>query len=455
MSDLPPDWTTGTLGEIGIASTNTVNPSRFPTEDFDLFSVPAFARGEPDVVIGAKIGSTKQLVEAGDVLLCKIVPHINRVWVVPDRRNRRQIASSEWIVIRNRIIDPEYMRYCLSGPDFREIFLQNLSGIGGSLTRARPQAVKRISVPIAPRGAQRGIVAMLDELLGRSRQAQEELEHIPKLVNWYKQAILASAFRGELTTDWRYIHPDATGVVKTSKPSPSTRRKRCVSEESSDSFEPPFDIPPKWQWLCLPDLGDLDRGRSRHRPRNHPSLYGGPYPFVQTGDVKAAEGYLNTYTQTYSEAGLAQSRLWPAGTLCITIAANIAETAILGIDACFPDSVVGFTADRSRCDPRFVEFFVRTVRADLAEFAPATAQKNINLETLRTVHVPCPPLAEQIEIVDRINRAFLSIDQVKKDAARAGDLLQQLDRAILAKAFRGELRLPALDAGIQGQAAAE
>ncbi|MCI0732087.1 MAG: hypothetical protein L0332_35930 [Chloroflexi bacterium] len=98
------------------------------------------------------------------------------------------------------------------------------------------------------------------------------------------------------------------------------------------------------------ELGFVGRGKSKHRPRNEPSLYGGPYPLFQTGDIKAANLYLQDYNQTYNEKGLAQSKLWEPGTLCITIAANIAETAILGIRACFPDSVVGFIADpKMRC----------------------------------------------------------------------------------------------------------
>jgi type I restriction enzyme S subunit len=95
----------------------------------------------------------------------------------------------------------------------------------------------------------------------------------------------------------------------------------------------------------LSDLGTVGRGRSRQRPRDEPSLYGGPYPFFQTGDIKAADLYLSEYSQTYSEKGLAQSKLWEPGTLCITIAANIADTAILGVRGCFPDSVVGLVAD--------------------------------------------------------------------------------------------------------------
>src|SRR6266568_690687 len=98
-----------------------------------------------------------------------------------------------------------------------------------------------------------------------------------------------------------------------------------------------------WKERGLNELGFVGRGKSRHRPRNAQFLYGGPHPFIQTGEIKHADLYVTTYTQTYSDEGLAQSKLWPAGTLCITIAANIAETAFLGFDACFPDSIVGFT----------------------------------------------------------------------------------------------------------------
>src|SRR5579863_9206259 len=114
--------------------------------------------------------------------------------------------------------------------------------------------------------------------------------------------------------------------------------------------------PSGWREVTLYDLGEVNRGRSRHRPRYAAHLYGGPYPFIQTGDIKGSAGMITSHTQTYSEAGLAQSRLWPAGTMCITIAANIAETGILTFPACFPDSIVGFIADGSKCNSRFIEY---------------------------------------------------------------------------------------------------
>jgi type I restriction enzyme S subunit len=177
------------------------------------------------------------------------------------------------------------------------------------------------------------------------------------------------------------------------------------------NFNAPYEVPPSWRWLRLPQLGTLDRGRSRHRPRNDPKLYGGPYPFIQTGDVRASQGRLTTFKQTYSEVGLAQSRLWPKGTLCITITANIAETAILDIDACFPGSIVGFLPDKDVCNPHFVEFFIRTVKVDLAAFAPATAQKNINLETLKFFMFPVRCCLNKTKSLRR-STAFLLVPSV-------------------------------------------
>ena len=113
----------------------------------------------------------------------------------------------------------------------------------------------------------------------------------------------------------------------------------------------------KWELKSLDEIGFIGRGKSRHRPRNAEHLYGGEYPFVQTGDVKAANFKITEFSQTENEAGRAQSKLWKEGTLCITIAANIADTAILGIDACFPDSIIGFVPYEEKSDVRFVKYF--------------------------------------------------------------------------------------------------
>ncbi|HEX5397494.1 MAG TPA: restriction endonuclease subunit S [Verrucomicrobiae bacterium] len=151
----------------------------------------------------------------------------------------------------------------------------------------------------------------------------------------------------------------------------------------------------EWRKVRFGELGEVNRGRSRNRPRYAEHLYGGPYPFIQTGDIKASNGRITSHQQTYSEAGLAQSRLWPAGTLCITIAADIAETGILSYPACFPDSVVGFVADQSKCEVLFIEYMFRHLRRHIQHEATGSVQDNINLETLNRLEIPLPPLPEQ------------------------------------------------------------
>lgn len=154
----------------------------------------------------------------------------------------------------------------------------------------------------------------------------------------------------------------------------------------------------KWKPTKLDELGFVGRGKSRHRPRNASFLYGGRYPFFQTGDIKAAGLHLTVHTQTYSEEGLAQSKLWKPGTLCITIAANIAENAILGIEGCFPDSVVGFVADPEKADVRFIKYYMDTLKLQMQSVSRGTTQDNLSLDKLLTFDFLVPPLAVQEQI---------------------------------------------------------
>jgi type I restriction enzyme S subunit len=154
----------------------------------------------------------------------------------------------------------------------------------------------------------------------------------------------------------------------------------------------------KWELKSFDEIGVIGRGKSKHRPRNAEHLYGGEYPFIQTGDIKAANFRITEYSQTYNEAGLAQSKLWKEGTLCITIAANIADTAILGIDACFPDSVIGFVPYEDKSDVRFVKYFFDIYQARMKSIAVGAAQDNLSLEKLLTFKIPTPPLPTQRKI---------------------------------------------------------
>ena len=166
----------------------------------------------------------------------------------------------------------------------------------------------------------------------------------------------------------------------------------------------------EWQNFKLREVGTLQRGRSRHRPRYAFHLFNGPYPFIQTGEVREARKYVSTFENTYSEAGLAQSKLWPKGTLCITIAANIAELAILGFDACFPDSVLGFIPDETRSDLDFVYYTLTHFQKQLKHIGEGSVQDNINLGTFEDIEFPFPSLTEQKAIASVLSSLDDKID---------------------------------------------
>jgi type I restriction enzyme, S subunit len=198
-------------------------------------------------------------------------------------------------------------------------------------------------------------------------------------------------------------------------------------------FGDPVKNPRGWPITTLTQLGQLDRGVSRHRPRNDPSLLGGRHPLVQTGEVANSGGYIRRFTGTYSDVGLAQSKKWPAGTLCITIAANIAKTGILTFDACFPDSVVGFTSERATT--QYVRVWLGFLQATLERAAPQSAQKNINLAILRNLPIPKPP----VESIEQFARNVERLEEAKDLATAHAEGVDGLFASLQSRAFVGGL----------------
>jgi type I restriction enzyme S subunit len=201
-----------------------------------------------------------------------------------------------------------------------------------------------------------------------------------------------------------------------------------------EMFGDPVTNPKGWEVDVLGNIGTLERGKSKHRPRNDPSLLNGPYPLIQTGEVSNSNGLITEYTQTYSEKGLAQSRMWPTGTLCITIAANIADTGILTFDACFPDSIVGFKPNDSAIS-EYVQGWFGFLQPVIEEKAPQVAQKNINLKILRELEIPVPPLEVQKGYAKAVSlvreHTQRKLEQIKES--------ENLFNSLLQRAFRGEL----------------
>jgi restriction endonuclease S subunit len=196
-----------------------------------------------------------------------------------------------------------------------------------------------------------------------------------------------------------------------------------------------------WDMVVLSKFGTIDRGVSKHRPRNAPELLNGEYPLIQTGDVSNSGTYIKSYKQTYSVLGLKQSKMWPSGTLCITIAANIAKTGILSFDACFPDSIVGFVVDPKEATNLYVHHLFSFFQRILEKNAPSAAQKNINLNILRNFKVPQPPLELQQAFDDIVTK----VEGIKNQFEASLQELENLYGSISQRAFKGELELDKVD----------
>ncbi len=292
-------------------------------------------------------------------------------------------------------------------------------GTGTTFKAITQDVVKNLEIPIPPLSEQERIVSRIEELFSQLDAGVETLKKTKAQLAVYRQAVLKEAFEGRLTN---HI--------------PVSLSLSWASGEETKTLPV---IPEEWHYIALKHLGDLGRGKSKHRPRNDPKLFlDGKYPFIQTGDVKAATNHITTFTKQYGGFGLSQSKLWPKGTLCITIAANIAETAFLGIDACFPDSVVGFTPNNSVL-AEYIRYFIESQKIRLWAFAPATAQKNINLDTLENLIVPYCSIDEQHNVISKIESRMSVCDSIEQTVDTALQQAEAMRQSILKDAFEGRL----------------
>lgn len=260
--------------------------------------------------------------------------------------------------------------------------------------------IENIEIPLPPLPEQQRIVAFLDEAFAAIAQAkahaEQNLQNAKALFESYLQGVFAS--KGS-----------ATGGGE-------------------------------WEEKKLQDVARVfGRGKSKYRPRNWAGLYGGDYPFIQTGDVRNANKFITNYSQTYNDVGLAQSKLWNKGTICITIAANIAETAILDFDACIPDSIIGFEVDDKKADLNFVYYLLQSFKSELQKLGKGSAQDNINLGTFENQYFPFPPLETQQTIVRQLDALRAETQRLEAVYRQKLEDLEELKKSVLAKAFRGEL----------------
>jgi type I restriction enzyme S subunit len=259
---MPSRWATTTLGDVQLDLSKGIDPARTPDDSFELYSVPSHERGAPEVTKGNEIGSNKQTVVPGTVLLCKINPRINRIWVVGNYSSHAKIASTEWIpFFPLSCIEPRYLAYFLRQDTIRDFLAGNASGVGGSLMRVRAATFRDFPFLLAPLTEQAHIADALDELFSDLDAGVAALERVREKLKLYRASVLNTAVEGALTAEWRKQHPHAKPASELLKRILAERRRRWEQNQlrkfKEKGQEPPKNWNAKYKKPVGPDLTNL------------------------------------------------------------------------------------------------------------------------------------------------------------------------------------------------------
>ncbi len=390
---------------------------------------------------GVNIGTKKQFIaRGGQFILSKIDAMNGAFGIVPKEIDEAIITGNFWVFdMDTRKVNIEWFNLFVSLPSFIKI----CDGLSSGTTHRKYLDEKKFSnfkMFLPSIDEQKNILTNFRNIKNSTDIMIEGLDTQFSYIFCLRQSILQQAVEGKLTKQ----NPDDEPAnillekikVEKGKLIAENKIKRLKELRPITEEEKPFELPQGWAWCRLTDIGELNRGKSKHRPRNDSILYdNGIYPVVQTGNVAQCNGEITTYNNLYNDLGLSQSKLWRKGTLCITIAANIADTGILTFDACFPDSVVGFIPHLDDLEVKYFKWFIDVSKNQIERYAPATAQKNINLEILNNILIPLPPLAEQRRIVEKVENLIALCDKMEKEVLSAKKYASQLIDAVLQEAF--------------------
>jgi type I restriction enzyme S subunit len=403
-NELPQDWIEATINEINLHKSQNITPSDFPEEEFELFSVPIFPTGKPENVLGKDIGSSKQVVSPCDVLLCKINPRINRVWTVGEKGNLRQIASSEWINVRNPLMYATYLKYAFSRKDFRELLCSEVAGVGGSLTRAQPKKVEKYTVPIAPLNEQIRIADKLDSVLAKVDAAQARLEKIPTLLKRFRQSVLAAATSGELT------ETEPTG---------------------QDSIGNVCEV-----------IGGLTKNKQR-------DSFPQQLPYLRVANVYENDLKLEDISKIgVSDKELERILLKKDDLLVVEGNGSLDQVGRVALwdDSISPcvhqNHLIKVRISSEKLLPKYLLYYLMSPKGKYEIVGKATSGAGLytlSISKISSINVVMFNTDQQSEIVRRVESLFTLADTVEKQYLAAKQRLDRLTQSLLAKAFRGEL----------------
>ncbi|WP_298463346.1 restriction endonuclease subunit S [uncultured Mitsuokella sp.] len=406
---LPKGWKWVRLGGLNDYKSTSINPLSTPDETFELYSVPSIVDNYPEITKGMNIGSTKQLVEKDDVLLCKINPRINRVWKVSSYTTHQCLASSEWIIIRARpFFVADYLMWFFRCPYFRKLMLSNVSGVGGSLMRAKPRYVQAYPIALPSQSEQQRIVSRIESLFAKLDAAKEKVQAVFDAHEMRKAALLQDAFAGKLTAKWRKEYEiDAPAY-----------RNVALAEVCDSIFDGDHMPPPK-------------------------SSSGIPFLVisnVNTGKLNFSD--TRFVPQDYYDA-LTDTRKPQNGDVLYTLVGTYGIPVLVDTDRafCFQRHMALLKLKKDVILQRYLWYALqeKNFYRKATKIAKGTAQLTVPIKGLRQLTIPMASLLEQQEIVRILDRLLGREEQVRQSAESVLETIDRMKQSILARAFRGEL----------------
>jgi type I restriction enzyme S subunit len=463
----PESWSRATLADVRRDDTTILNPAKHPEERFELYSIPAHETGKPELLRGRDIGSAKKMLSPDTVLLSKINPRINRVWVVGDANGVPQIGSSEWIAFSPiEGIVPRYLAHYLRQDRFCTYLASNVSGVGGSLMRVKPAVVERFPFVFPPSGEQQRIVEAVDSFLTRLNAAVASLERVQAKLKAYRASVLKAAVEGRLVpteaslarAEERDYEPADVLLARILK----ERRRRWEESELAklkaagktprdDKWKAKYEEPiapdtsklpglrEGWCWATVDQLSVVVRGASP-RPAGDPRYFGGSVYWITVGSLTADdEPYLRHVSESLTEAGRRASRFVEPGTLLLTNSgATLGVPKITLIGGCINDGSVALLHVQ---DPTklYLYFFLKSLTEKLRSINQGAAQPNLNTGIVRRISVSVPPLSEQSRIATELERLVSVATAIEADVVAGRRRALRLRQAVLKWAFEGKL----------------
>jgi len=412
---VPSGWKIDSLENFMVKGGGNVDPSKYPNEQFDLYSIPAYDSQIPELARGSEIGSTKKVVQENDVLLSRIVPHIQRSWVVGKDVGRRQIGSGEWVIFRGNPFVPKYMRYFLLSYDFHMKLMTTISGVGGSLTRANPNLVGKFIIPLPPLPEQKAIVARIEQLLSDLENGKQQLQTAQQQLKIYRQSLLKAGFEGKLTN-------------------------KNVKEG---------ELPKGWKWVMPTDIASPEKYSigigpfgsnlkvSDYKPSGVPLVFVKNITrndFTLVPRFVSKDKFIELKAHSTKPLDILITKMGDPPGDCTIYPASAPE-AIITADC------LKFRVNEKLANRIFVFYSLQTlaVKKQFGSITKGVAQKKISTQRFRNILLPLPPLSEQQRIVSELESKLTICDKIAETITQSLAQAETLRQSILKKAFEGKL----------------